>query len=107
MTYEQTYDAPSLEFFQEFLWDATENWDMSDDEVRDLGIWTGHKFLGYSRRKLAKSWDMTPGAVESVVKRLDRFMEKQGEEQKDLLAQATALCHLAGIAKLAPLFVEN
>ena len=107
MTYEHSYDTPSLELFQEVLWDATENWDMTDEEVKDLGIWTGHKFLGYSRRKLAQSWEMTPGAIEGVVKRLDRFMTKEGEEQDDLLAQATALCHLSSVAKVATLFVEN
>ena len=73
MTYEYTeYKAPSMELFQECLWDRLEPMNLTDDQVRDVAIWSGHKFLGYSLSALAQSWGMTKDAVRAVVRRLDR-----------------------------------
>ena len=77
---EYNYNAPSLELFQEMVWDRTENLGMTDNEVRDLAIWSGHKFLGYSLRSLAESWDITKGSAEGIIRRFERRKDKpQGE----------------------------
>ena len=71
-----SYEAPSLELFMEMIWDRTEHLEMTDDEVRDLAIWSGHKFLGYSQRDLAQAWDTTRGAVQGVIRKFDRREDK-------------------------------
>ena len=90
-----TVAVPSLELFQEVLWDVTEEWDMTDEEVRDLGIWTAHKFYGYSLMKLGKQWEMTKGQVEGVIKRIDRLMknDKKTDEANALLEKVVLVCH--------------
>jgi hypothetical protein len=70
-----TYNTPSLELFQEWVWDRLEPMKMTDSQVRDVAIWSGHKFLGFSLSALAQSWDMTKDAVRAVVRRLDRNVD--------------------------------
>jgi hypothetical protein len=73
MTYEYTeYKAPSMELFQECLWDRLEPMNLTDDQVRDVAIWSGHKFLGYSLSRSGEAWGLTKKQAESVVKRMER-----------------------------------
>jgi hypothetical protein len=74
------YDKPSLGLFNEMVWDRTDNLGMTDEEVRDLAIWAGHKFLGFSQRALAQSWDVTRGKVIAILQNFERRAHKpQGE----------------------------
>ena len=89
-----TYTSPSLELFQEMIWDRTEGLGMTDDEVQDLAIWAGHKFLCFSLGELADSWGITKDAVRAVVRRFDRRANKpQGsvDIQKACLVAAISL----------------
>ena len=78
MSYEDfnTYRKPTLELFQEMIWDRTEGLGMTDEEVQDLAIWAGHKFLGYSLKNSGDAWGLTKKQAESVVKRFDRRADK-------------------------------
>ena len=79
MTYEQP-NKPSLELFQEMIWDRTADLGMTDDEVNDLAVWCAVKWLKYSYREVAGFYDLTRGSVEGIVKRFDRRKDKpQGE----------------------------
>ena len=86
------YDAPSLGLFNEMVWDRTDNLGMTDEEVRDLAIWAGHKFLGFSLRALAESWDLTKGSCEGIIRRFDRRADKpQGEVDLQNAGLVTAM----------------
>ena len=78
MSYEDfnAYRTPSIELFQEMIWDRTDGLEMTDDEVQDLAIWAGHKFLGYSLRELANAWNITKGSCEGIIKRFERRTDK-------------------------------
>ena len=52
--YDVNYSRPSLELFMELVWDRTEHLHMTDKEVKELAIWSGHIFLKYSLGKLAE-----------------------------------------------------
>jgi hypothetical protein len=67
-----TFNTPSVELFQEWVWDRLEPMKMTDEEVRDVAIWSGHKFLGYSLSSSGEAWGLTKKQAECVVKRLDR-----------------------------------
>ena len=72
----ENFPPVSLELFQEMIWDRTEALDMTDEEVRDLAVWAGHKFLNFSLAKSGLQWGVTKKQAESIVKRFDRREEK-------------------------------
>ena len=82
------YIKPSLELFQERIWDRTEGLGMTDKEVNDLAIWSAVKFLGYSYREVADFHGVTRSSVDGVVR---RFKRREDKPQGDLDAQNAAL----------------
>lgn len=81
MTYEQTeYTKPSLELFQEMIWDRTANLGMTDKEVNDLAIWCARTFLKYTYKEVEKFYDISRGSIEGIERRFKRRRDKpQGE----------------------------
>ena len=74
------YRKPSLELFQEMIWDRTADLGMTDKEVKELAIWAGHKFLNFSLGELANAWDVSKDSARSVVRKFERRKDKpQGE----------------------------
>ena len=86
--------CPSIDLFQEKLWDATESLDLTEEEVQELGIWTANRFLKVSQGRLADLWSITRKQAEVAIRKYDRLMEnpKKTEEADLMLAVATALC---------------
>ena len=96
MSYEDfnAYKKPTLELFQEMIWDRTEDLNMTDEEVQDLAIWAGHKFLGFSLRELANSWQTTKGSCEGIIRRFER---RAGKPQGLIDIQNTVLVTAMGL----------
>ena len=89
-----TDNKPSLELFQEMVWDRTEDLGLTDDEVKDLSVWTGHKFLGYSLGAVGKAWGLTKKQAECIVRRFDRRKDKP-QGKTDVANAALVLANAA------------
>lgn len=88
-----TDTPPSIELVQELIWDATETLDLTDEEVRDYGVWASIAMLGHSYGKVAASWGIPKPSAQTIVKR----MEKKADNDKEgtHLAIASGVCLLA------------
>ena len=62
----------SLELLQEMVWDVDAG---TDDQVRDLFVYTAHRSLGMSRQQVAEAWGLTRKSVQSIVLRIERNMK--------------------------------
>ena len=97
---------PSIELVQELIWDATEALELTDEEVRDYGVWASIAMLGHSYGKVAASWGIPKPSAQTIVKR----MEKKADNDKEgiHLAIASGVCLFAAAHQnRMQLFVEN
>ena len=80
--------CPSLELFQERIWDRSEDWGFTDEEVNDFAVWCAVKWLKYSYKKVADFYDLTKGQVIGIVQRYDR---RSDTPEGDIDVQRAAL----------------